>query len=174
MKTKEIRGKKVILRERRSEDAAFFAYWYNQPKVMFQCGFTEPTTEEKERAAIARKSEDSVWYTVTDYEGNIIGEAGLLRMWPVWHCTDLSIILPDPSIQGKGYGTETIRLMIDLAIHTYDMNRIAIGVVGQNTNALEFYKKIGFKQEGIQEQGYYYDHEYSDFIMMRILKSEWN
>lgn len=95
-------------------------------------------------------------------------------MWLVWHCTDLSIILPDPSIQGKGYGTETICVMIDLAIHTYDMNRIAIGVVGQNTNALEFYKKIGFKQEGIQEQGYYYDHEYSDFIMMGILKSERN
>lgn len=132
MKTKEIRGKKVILRERRSEDAAFFAHWYNQPKVMFQCGFTEPTTEEKERATIARVDEDSIWYTVT------------------------------------------IRLMIDLAFHTYDMNRIAIGVVGQNTNALEFYKKIGFKQEGIQEQGYYYNNEYSDFIMMRILKSEWN
>ena len=80
MKTKEIRGKKVILNERRSEDAAFFAYWYNQPKVMFQCGFTEPTTEEKESAAIARKDEDSVWYTVTDMDGNIIGETGLLRM----------------------------------------------------------------------------------------------
>ena len=77
-------------------------------------------------------------------------------------------------VYGHGYGAETIRLMIDLAIHTYDMNRIAIGVVGQNTNALEFYKKIGFKQEGIQEQGYYYNDEYSDFIMMRILKSEWN
>ena len=33
---------------------------------------------------------------------------------------------------------KTIRLMIDLSIHTYDMNQIAIGVVGQNTNALEF------------------------------------
>ena len=33
---------------------------------------------------------------------------------------------------------KTIRLMIDQAIQTYDMNRIAIGVVGQNTNALEF------------------------------------
>ena len=33
---------------------------------------------------------------------------------------------------------KTIRLMIDLAIHTYDMNRNAIGVVVQNTNALEF------------------------------------
>ena len=53
------------------------------------------------------------------------------------------------------------------------MNRVAIGVVGQNTAELNFYKKIGFKQEGIQEQGYYYNNEYSDFIMMRILRQEW-
>lgn len=63
--------------------------------------------------------------------------------------------------------------MLDLAFHQYDMNRVAIGVVGRNTKALNFYKKIGFKQEGIQEQGYYYNNEYSDFIMMRILRCEW-
>lgn len=34
-------------------------------------------------------------------------------------------------------------------------------------------KKIGFRQEGIQEQGYYYNGEYSDFVMMSILRQEW-
>ena len=46
---KEIRGKKVILREQREEDAAFFSYWFNQPEIMFQCGFTDFTDEEKEK-----------------------------------------------------------------------------------------------------------------------------
>jgi len=172
---KEIRGKHVILREQREEDARFYAYWYSQPQVMFQCGFTEPTDEEKEKAAINRnhKSEDSVWFTITDLDGNPIGETGLLRMWPEWHCTDLTIIIPDPEMQHKGYGTEAIRIMLDMAFGKYEMNRVAIGVVGLNTDALAFYRKIGFKQEGIQEQGYYYNNEYSDFIMMRILRQEW-
>ena len=63
--------------------------------------------------------------------------------------------------------------MLDMAFNEYGMNRVSIGVVGLNTDALEFYKKVGFRQEGIQEQGYYYDGEYSDFIMMRILREEW-
>ena len=63
--------------------------------------------------------------------------------------------------------------MLDLAFGKYDMNRVAIGVVGLNTNALAFYRKIGFRQEGIQEQGYFYNNEYSDFVMMRILRGEW-
>ena len=172
---KEIRGEKVILREQRVEDAKFFAHWFNQPRIMFQCGFTEHTDEEKERARITgdHRSEDAVWFTITDPDGNIIGETGLLRMWPAWHCTDLSIIIPDPEMQNRGYGTEAIRLMLDLAFDRYEMNRVAIGVVGQNANALAFYKKIGFRQEGIQEQGYCYNNEYSDFIMMRILRREW-
>ena len=171
----EIKGSKVVLREQKPEDAKFFAYWFNQPQVMFQCGFTEPTDEEKEITSITvnHKSEDSVWFTITDPEGNILGETGLLRMWPAWHCTDLSIIIPDPAVQHQGYGTEAIRIMLDMAFNRYDMNRVSIGVVGLNTNALAFYHKIGFKQEGIQEQGYYYNNEYSDFIMMRILRNEW-
>ena len=170
-----ITGTRVILREQSPEDAAFFAYWFNQPQVMFQCGFTEPTDEEKEINSITvnHRSEDSVWYTVTDMGGRIVGETGLLRMWPAWHCTDLSIIIPDPEMQHKGYGTEAIHIMLDLAFGKYDMNRVAIGVVGLNTNALAFYRKIGFRQEGIQEQGYFYNNEYSDFVMMRILRGEW-
>ena len=171
----EIRGKKVILREQREEDAEFFAYWFNQPKVMFQCGFTEPTDVEAERRMIteAHRSEDSRWFTITDHEGNVIGETGLLRMFPAWRQTDLTIIIPDPEMQHNGCGTEAISLILDLAFNEYDMHRVSIGAVGQNTEALEFYKKIGFKQEGVLEEGYYYKGEFSDFIMMRLLRREW-
>jgi len=172
---KEIRGTNIILREQREEDAEFFAFWFNQPDIMFKCGFEKTVDEEKIKKDINiyHKQEDSLWFTITDLNGNIIGETGLLRMFPAWHCTDLSIIIPDPKMQHKGYGTEAIRMMIDMAFSQYEMNRISIGVVGLNTNALAFYNKIGFKQEGIQEQGYFYNNEYSDFIMMRILRSEW-
>ena len=172
---KEIHGKNVILREQRDEDAKYFACWFSQPRVMFQCGFEKPTDEEEMKTCINvnHRSEDSVWFTITDPEGNIIGETGLLRMFPAWHQTDLSIIIPDPVNQHKGYGTEAIRIMLDMAFNEYEMHRVAIGVVALNTSALEFYRKIGFKQEGILEEAYYYNNEYSDFIMMRILRREW-
>lgn len=140
---------------------------------MFQCGFAQVTTLAQELEALESVRDDSVWFTITDLKGKIIGETGLLRMFPDWHCTDLSMIIPDPGGQGHGYGTEAITLMIQLAFDRYDMNRIAIGVVGKNTDALRFYEKIGFKQEGIQEQGYYCQGEYSDFVMMRLLRHEW-
>ena len=168
-----IKGKKVILRPQTHLDAPFFVHWYNQHRIMFQCGFTQETVLAQEEEALEKVRDDSVWFTVTDLEGTIIGETGLLRMFPDWHCTDLSIIIPDPQCQGHGCGTEAARLMIQLAFDRYEMNRIAIGVVKKNTDALRFYEKIGFKQEGVQEQGYYCEGEYSDFVMMRILRHEW-
>ena len=172
---KEIKGKRIILRQQREEDAPFFAYWFSQPQIMFQCGFEKPIREEEMKTCIkvSHRSADSVWFTITDLEGDLIGEAGLLRMFPPWHQTDLTIIIPDPEKQGKGYGTEAIHMLLDMAFHEYQMHRVSIGVVGLNTNALAFYKKIGFKQEGILEEAYYYNNEYSDFIMMRILSHEW-
>jgi len=170
-----VRGKNVILREQREDDAKYFAYWFNQPEVMFKCGFEKPTDEEevKRYINVYHRAEDTLWFTITDPDGNVIGETGLLRMFPAWHCTDLSIIIPDPKMRHKGYGTEAIRIMLDMAFDRYEMNRVAIGVVGANTEALAFYNRIGFRQEGIMEQGYYYDGEYSDFVMMRLLRSEW-
>ncbi|MCL2701985.1 MAG: GNAT family N-acetyltransferase [Defluviitaleaceae bacterium] len=169
-----ITGSKVILRELRDGDAAFFAHWYNQPEVMFQCGFHEQTTLEAELAAIRKPEADRDWYAVTDLSGRLVGETGLLRMWPHWRCTDLTIIIPDPADQGKGYGACATRLMLNRAFSHHGMNRVSIGVVGLNTQALTFYKRLGFKQEGIQEQGYFHNGRFSDFIMMRILESEFN
>ncbi len=172
---KAIHGKKVILRGHLKEDVKYFAYWHNQPDIMFKCGFRNVTTEEQElnRIDLRTKAKDADWYTITDLDNRIIGETGLLRMCPEWHRTDLSIIIPTPEDQGRGYGAEVISLMFELAFTQYDMNRIAIGVVEKNKYALDFYKRVGFRQEGIEEQGYYYDGEYSDFIMMRILREEW-
>ena len=71
---KEMKGKRIILREQREEDAPFFAYWFNQPQVMFQCGFEKPTDEEEVKTCINvdHKSKNSVWFTITDLDGNII------------------------------------------------------------------------------------------------------
>lgn len=52
----EIKGNNIILREQKIEDVKFFTYWYNQPLVMFQCGFTKLTDEEAEKERIWDRS----------------------------------------------------------------------------------------------------------------------
>ena len=166
-------GSKVILREVREEDAEFFARWYNEPEIMFECGFIEPTSVEEELKTIRNPQKDRDWYAITNLDGKLVGETYLLRINPTWHCTDMSMIIPNPDDQGMGYGSEAGQIMLDRAFNHHNMNRVAIGVVALNTQALEYWKRLGFKEEGIQQEGYFHDGVYSDFIMMRILKREY-
>jgi len=169
-----IAGNKVVLRELREEDAEFFARWFSTPKMMFECGFHEPAAPETERARIAGpEHSDEEWYAITDLSGNLMGETSFLRMWPHWRCTDMSMMIPDPRHQGKGYGGEAGRLMVDRAFSHHGFNRISVGVVALNTRAVKYWESLGFQKEGIQEQGYFYEGAYSDFIMMRLLRSEY-
>jgi len=94
-------------------------------------------------------------------------------MFPAWRTTDLSIIIGEKSVWGKGYGNEAMKLLLDYVFGYLNYHRIAIGVVGTNERALRFYERIGFKQEGIQRDGYYYAHEYQDFVMMSLLEDEY-
>ena len=57
----EIKSKSIILRPQREEDAQYFTYWFNQPDVMFKCGFESTITleEEKQYINVYHKSEDS-------------------------------------------------------------------------------------------------------------------
>jgi RimJ/RimL family protein N-acetyltransferase len=105
--------------------------------------------------------------------GKLLGETGLLRLWPHWHCTDMSMIIPNPDDQGKSYGFEAGKLMLDRVFNHFNLNRVSVGVVALNIQAIKYWERLGFIKEGIQEQGYFHDGSFSDFIMMRILKSEY-
>ena len=67
---------------------------------------------------------------------------------------------------------EVAKLMLDYAFGHQNFHRVAIGVVGFNTAALNFYERIGFQREGVQRDGYYYEHRYHDFVMMCMLEDE--
>jgi len=176
LRTPFLVGKRIYLRPVEKDDLALIRKWANDPEVRGLTGETAPMTPAGAEEYLDRLSRDPnrVWFMVVVKEsGRAIGETGLLRMFPAWRTTDLSIILGEKDAWGQGYGTETIRLMLDYAFGYLNFHRVAIGVVGFNQSALRFYEKIGFKQEGIQRDGYFYNHRYHDFVMMSLLDSEW-
>ena len=154
-----------VVKESEKQDYIALSYTYSCMKSAFK---DEEFLEDLWNGFIYGKS-----FTCTVYDqktGDYVGYCAIKDIEkPDW---ELAIELK-PEWCHKGYGTEAIRIMLDMAFNKYEMHRVSIGVVELNTDALEFYKKIGFKQEGILEEAYYYNKEYSDFIMMRILSHEW-
>ena len=168
-------GHRVDLRPLEKEDLDLLCQWANDPELRGLTGEVTPTDRAGMEASFQKMQADSsrVWFAiVAQDDGRVIGECGLLRMFPAWRTTDLSIILGDKTAWGKGYGQDAIYLLLDYAFGYLNFHRVAIGVVGSNDRALRFYEKVGFKKEGLQRDGYYFNHTYQDFVMMSILEDE--
>jgi diamine N-acetyltransferase len=162
----------VVLRPLEERDLPHLIRWSEDPDLRWLTGETAPMDEEEARAfrEKVRTEESRRWFAVT-VGGRIIGEAGLLRIFPAWRTTDVSIILGEE--RGKGYGTQAMRLMLDLAFRELGMHRVSIGVVGFNEVALGFWESLGFSKEGVQRDGYLLEDGFHDFVMMSLLEEEW-
>jgi RimJ/RimL family protein N-acetyltransferase len=168
-------GPTIALRPVEPSDLPVIRSWVNDPQIRSLIGETRPLSYTAAETYVEQLQRDPtrVWFMIIERATERrIGECGLLRMMPEWRTTDLSMILGEPESWGRGYGTEAITLLMDYAFGTLNFHRIAIGVVGFNTRALRFYEKVGFRREGIQREGYYYNHSYHDFVMLSILEHE--
>jgi len=146
------------------------------PELRTLIGATAPLSRVEAEEWFEELTDDPgrVWYVVElDDGGRVIGEAGLLRMFPEWRTTDMSIVIGERDAWRKGYGTEVGRLLLALAFEYFGFHRVAVGVVGFHEPAIRFWQSLGFKKEGVQRDGYLCDGEFHDFVMMSILEDEW-
>jgi RimJ/RimL family protein N-acetyltransferase len=168
-------GEMVRLRRLRREDLAHVRRWLEDAELRGLIGATAPIGEAEAEAWYEGVVGDPsrVWYVVELPDGRAIGEAGLLRITPEWRTTDLSVILGERSEWRQGYGTEAARLLLELAFGTLGMHRVAVGVVGFHAAALAFWRGLGFREEGVQRDGYFCEGRFHDFVMLSLLEEEW-
>ena len=175
IKSRFLIGKRVYLRALEKEDLIYIRKWSNDHEIRKLTGEVVSMSQADADKFLERVYSDNTreWFVIVVKENDrVIGETGLLRMFPAWRTTDISIIIGEKEAWGKGYGTEAILLLLDYAFRCLNFHRVAIGVVGFNEKAIRFWEKVGFKKEGIQRDGYYYNHKYYDFVMMSILENE--
>ena len=168
-------GKRVYLRPLAKEDSVYLRKWSDDAEIRGLIGEVTSMSQadcEKFLEEVCADNSREWFVVVIKKNDRVIGEAGLLRMFPAWRTTDVSVIIGEKEEWGKGYGTEAILLLLDYAFRHLDFHRVAIGVVGFNERALHFWEKVGFRREGIQRDGYYYDDKYYDFVTMSILEDE--
>ena len=73
----------------------------------------------------------------------------------------------------QGYGTETMQVMLKHAFETLNLHRIFLRVFEKNPMAVRCYEKVGYVHEGRLREAVYAEGEYSDMLLMSILRGEW-
>jgi len=170
-----LEGERVVLRPIEPEDLPIVMTLANDTELRGLTGGIRPMSRwDAERwLEKVRNDPHRLWFTIALKDtGRAIGEAGLLRIVHEWRTADMSLMIADRDAWGKGLGTEAARLLIEHAFGAMSLHRLAIGVVGFNERALRFWESLGFRQEGIQREGYFHGGRFHDFVMMSLLEGE--
>jgi RimJ/RimL family protein N-acetyltransferase len=106
-------------------------------------------------------------------ESTIIGVAGFDDIIKENQVATLFIGLGSENERGKGYGTETMRLLLKYGFENLNFHRIQLNVLEFNDKAIALYEKCGFKKEGIFREFVLRDGKRYNLLLYGLLKSEW-
>lgn len=173
---KALEGKQIYLRTVSVRDAeAYYALLF-QFELRRLTGTKSMFTYEQIVAFLENKTHDrsSLLMLIALQDGDeIIGDIALQDMDPTNRSTNLRIMIDSSKHQGKGYGTEALKLMLDYAFGILQLHRVELNVFDYNDRAKYVYEKVGFKTEGRQRDAMFYNHAYYDSILMSMLEYEY-
>jgi hypothetical protein len=105
-------GERIYLRPFSRDDVSYVRKWSDDFEIRRLTGEVAPMrqAETEKFYEELRADKNRIWFVIVLKRGKqVIGEAGLLRMFRPWRCTDMTIIIGDKDAWGKGYGTEAGR-----------------------------------------------------------------
>lgn len=85
----------------------------------------------------------------------------------------LGIGIGDREQWGKGYGRETVGLILKYGFHELNLHRIQLTVFEYNERAIALYEKLGFRREGVFREFMQREGRRYDMYLYGLLRSEW-
>jgi RimJ/RimL family protein N-acetyltransferase len=85
----------------------------------------------------------------------------------------VSIGIGDSADWGKGYGYESMRLVLVFAFHELNLHRVQLTVFSYNERAIKLYEKLGFQREGVYRESIQRDGRRYDTYLYGLLRREW-
>lgn len=87
---------------------------------------------------------------------------------------NIGLMIGEAEYWGKGYGTETIQLLLDFAFDKLGLNKVCMATVEYNERLVRSAEKCGFFIEGRKRQQRMHDEQYYDEIDMGVLRTEYS
>lgn len=171
----ELHSKRLHLRELRIEDASsYFNLMSNHSAVKYygREPMQDISTIESEFIDIREKIRSNKlirWAVIETDTNSYIGHVGIKDFNNNHKRGTLSCII-SPNQWGKGYGRESLTLVIKYCWDSLRLNRLQVFVDPRNTRAVRMFLHLGFKIEALlKEYEYEYDM-YVDLLIMSIIK----
>ena len=177
-----LQGNRIRLRAAEREDISAFLRWINDAEVTENLLFVAPISrfEEEQWYDAMMKTPKAEHVLVIEVQDEGLEEGyraiGTCQFHNIdWRnrSAEIGIMIGEKAFWDKGYGTETMRLLLSHGFHTLNMHRIWLQVIDKNQRGIRAYEKAGFQYEGKYRQGHYQHGQYFDVHLMSVIQEEW-
>ena len=167
-----IKGKSVILREKNIKDLSDDYHWRTDPELSELDASTPIYISFDD---FSRQFHEEIFYgglsskklSIDSTARKHIGNCMFYSFDSYRQQAELGIMIGDKNYWGKGYGTETVKLMLHYIFSETNLNRIYLHTLNCNDRARKSFIKCGFKEVREIKKGEY------NFILMEIFKQSW-
>ncbi|MBP3708035.1 MAG: GNAT family N-acetyltransferase [Clostridia bacterium] len=172
---KKLVGDRIYLSPMCIEDAEKYVEWFCDFKMTdgIKKSSSLMTVESEREWIEGSLKENRLNFVIVRLEDDkVIGNCGIMNVNQKDRCGEVGIFIGGEENRSKGYGTETLKLLLDFGFNYQNLNNITLGVMSFNERAINCYKKIGFKEIGRRRECYFLNGKYYDEIYMDILARE--
>lgn len=169
-------SERIYLRSLESSDAPIMLENSTVEEIRYMTGTKSTFTLEQIQNHIKNINEDSSRYDFAiclNESDQMIGELSVLDIDEDDKKAGFRISMNSIELTGKGYGTESIKLVLKFVFEDLNVNRLQLEVFSHNLRGIRAYEKVGFVKEGTLRESLNYNGNYSDEIIMAILKSDY-
>ena len=175
-----IEGKNIALGELKKEYLHFIKDYINDEEVthymtmgmkpdsgVIYCSW-DSIEVEFERL---KNSRNDVVFSIFLGDG-VIGIVGLYNINWVARNAELRIVIGDKEYLGRGYGTETVKLVVKYGFEKLNLHRIYLGCTASDVRANKCYLNAGFKKEGVKRNNSFRNGVYYDSNIYGIIRGD--
>lgn len=152
-----------------------YVNWMNDPRVIRYLESGGDYTIEKLKAYLTSvvQSEILFWAIHKKSDRKHIGNIKIDPINLKHGLGEYGILMGDRAEWGRGYAKEASKAVIDYCFFKVNLRKITLGVVAENSPAVELYKKLNFRIEGLLKEHQYYEGNLCDILRMALFNTNY-
>jgi len=151
--------------------------WMNDPEVLKYLGMRPARLSRDEVKSYleqcSKSGSEIAEFAIETKDSRHIGGCTLRGFNHTARSAELGIAIGEADYRGKGYGTEIIRLMVQVAFDEFNLNRVWLNVYESNIAGMRAYEKAGFVKEGLLRQYAYLSGRYHNAHIMSMIRADY-
>jgi ribosomal-protein-alanine N-acetyltransferase len=174
-----LESERLIFRAFKNSDAHdLFLIRSNDDVMYFMDSPTHKTLQDSEKVISSvektYKNQTGVnWAIIENSTNEFIGYFGYWRIIKE-HCRAEIGYALKPEFWGRGYMSETLKILIDFGFNDLRIHSIEANVNPKNEKSVQLLEKLNFKKEAYFRENYFFNGKFVDSIIYSLLESDLN